>query len=132
MAQKRPKIVKVTPEMAEQAIRETDWAAIDAMTDEDIDRQIAEDPDVAPVLSDREFAAARVRTVRRKLKLTQAEFAARFRVPLGTLRDWEQGRREPDAPALALLQIIEREPAAATRALARDPQISMKTVSPSP
>jgi putative transcriptional regulator len=123
--------VKVTPDMAAQAIRETDWAAIDALTDEDIDRQIAEDPNVAPDMSDF-IAAMRVRMVRRKLKLTQAQFARRFRVPLGTLRDWEQGRREPDAPAVALLRIIEREPAAATRALARDPQISMKTVSPSP
>jgi DNA-binding transcriptional regulator YiaG len=72
--------VKVTAEMAEQAIRETNWAAIDALTDEDIDRQIAENPDAAPILSDQEFAAMRVRTVRRKLKLTQAQFAQRFRV----------------------------------------------------
>jgi putative transcriptional regulator len=118
MARKRSGMVKVTPEMVERAIKETDWAAIDAMTDADIDRQIAADPDVAPFLSDEEFAAARVRTVRRRLKLTQAEFAARFRVPLGTLRDWEQGRREPDAPALALLRIIEHDPDAAMRALA--------------
>jgi len=124
--------MRITPEMVEKAIRETDWAAIDAMTDADIDRQIAENPDAAPVFSDQEFAAMRVRTVRKKLKLTQAQFAQRFRVPLGTLRDWEQGRREPDAPAMALLRIIEREPAAATRALAADAQISMKTVSPSP
>ena len=124
--------MRITPEMVEKAIRETDWAAIDAMTDADIDRQIAENPDAAPVFSDQEFAAMRVRTVRKMLKLTQAQFAQRFRVPLGTLRDWEQGRREPDAPAMALLRIIEREPAAATRALAADAQISMKTVSPSP
>lgn len=130
MARKRTKYVKVTPEMAEQVIRETNWAAIDAPTDEDIDRQIAEDADVAPDMSDF-IAAMRVRMVRRKLKLTQAQFAQRFRVPLGTLRDWEQGRREPDAPAVALLRIIEREPAAAMRALAA-PQTSMKTVSPAP
>lgn len=130
MARKRTKYVKVTPEMAEQVIRETNWAAIDALTDEDIDRQIAEDADVAPDMSNF-IAAMRVRMVRRKLKLTQAQFAQRFRVPLGTLRDWEQGRREPDAPAVALLRIIEREPAAAIRALAA-PQTSMKTVSPAP
>jgi putative transcriptional regulator len=111
-------MVKVTPAMVAEAIRTTDWARIEAMSDEDIDRQIAADPDVAPVLSDRDFMAGRVRMVRRRLNLTQAAFAARFRVPLGTLRDWEQGRREPDAPALALLRIIEREPDAALRALA--------------
>jgi len=41
-----------------------------------------------------------------------------FGLPLGTLRDWEQGRKQPDAPARALLRIIEREPEAARRALA--------------
>jgi putative transcriptional regulator len=56
--------------------------------------------------------------MRRRLAITQEEFARRFRIPLGTLRDWEQGRRRPDAPALALLRIIERDPEAAARALA--------------
>lgn len=118
MAQKRKLMVKVTPEMAEDAIGITDWSRVDAMADEDIAQQAAADQDVAPVLSDESMAAARVRTVRRRLKLTQPAFARRFRVPLGTLRDWEQGRRQPDGPALALLRVIEREPDAATRALA--------------
>jgi DNA-binding XRE family transcriptional regulator len=39
-----------------------------------------------------------IKTLRRALALTQEEFAARFRIPLGTLRDWEQGRSEPDQP----------------------------------
>ena len=118
MALKRSVVLKVTPVRVARAIRTTDWARIDAMTDEDIDRQITAYPDVAPFLSDREFTAGRIRMVRRRMSLTQRAFAARFRVPVGTLRDWEQGRREPDAPALALLRIIEREPDAALRALA--------------
>jgi putative transcriptional regulator len=44
------------------------------------------------------------------LGLTQEEFAARYRIPLGTLRDWEQGRKRPDAPARAYLTIIARDP----------------------
>ena len=44
--------------------------------------------------------------VRFKLGLTQEEFAARFEIPLGTLRDWEQRRREPDTAALAYLKVI--------------------------
>ena len=43
----------------------------------------------------------RVKTLRRALALTQEEFAARYHIPLGTLRDWEQGRSEPDQPAKA-------------------------------
>jgi putative transcriptional regulator len=117
MARKQNLMVKVTPEMVERAIQNTDWARIDAMSDADIVRQVAADPDVAPILSDAEHASVRVRMVRQRLNLTQAAFARRFRVPLGTIRDWEQGRRRPDAPALALLQIIDREPDAALRAL---------------
>ena len=49
--------------------------------------------------------------------LTQEEFAARFHIPLGTLRDWEQGRSEPDQPARAYLKVIAGDPAAVTRAL---------------
>lgn len=45
-------IVKVTEEMVREALRSTDWAAIDAMTDEDIARQIAENPEAAPDMSD--------------------------------------------------------------------------------
>lgn len=50
--------------------------------------------------------------------MTQEEFARTYRLPLGTLRDWEQGRKAPDAPARALLRVIEQEPEAARRALA--------------
>jgi putative transcriptional regulator len=52
----------------------------------------------------------RVKTLRRALGLTQEEFAARYRIPLGTLRDWEQGRIEPDQPARAYLRVIARNP----------------------
>jgi putative transcriptional regulator len=49
--------------------------------------------------------------------LTQEEFAARFKIPLGTLRDWEQGRSEPDQPAKAYLTVIARDPRGVERAL---------------
>jgi putative transcriptional regulator len=59
------------------------------------------------------------RAIRAKLKLTQKQFSERFHIPLATLRDWEQGRRVPDAPAKALIRAIREEPAAVRRALAR-------------
>ena len=40
----------------------------------------------------------RIKTLRRALRLTQEEFAARYKIPLGTLRDWEQGRSSPTSP----------------------------------
>jgi putative transcriptional regulator len=48
--------------------------------------------------------------IRRSLELTQEEFSERYHIPLGTLRDWEQGRAEPDGPTQAYLKIIAREP----------------------
>lgn len=60
-----------------------------------------------------------VKIVRRALGLTQEEFSARYRIPLGTLRDWEQGRTEPDQPAKAYLRVIAAEPAATAKALKR-------------
>ena len=51
-----------------------------------------------------------VATLRRRLRLTQEEFAARFAIPPGTLRDWEQGRSEPDATSQAYLKVIAADP----------------------
>lgn len=61
----------------------------------------------------------RVKVVRRALGLTQEEFSARYRIPLGTLRDWEQGRSVPDQPAKAYLRVIAAEPAVTASALER-------------
>jgi putative transcriptional regulator len=110
-------IVKVTPELVTKALAETDWQAIDAQTDGDIARNVAQDPDAAPLLTDGETAASIACAVRKRLGLSQTEFAARFHVPVGTLRDWEQNRRQPDAPALAYLRVIAREPEIVARAL---------------
>jgi putative transcriptional regulator len=55
--------------------------------------------------------------IRRALELTQEEFAARYHIPLGTLRDWEQGRSEPDQPAKAYLTLIARDPDQVNRTL---------------
>jgi putative transcriptional regulator len=82
-----------------------------------IARNVADDPDAPPILTEGETVAAIVRTMRKRLGLSQAEFAARFHGPVGTLRDWEQNRRQPDAPALAYLRVIAREPEMVARAL---------------
>jgi putative transcriptional regulator len=112
--------VKVTPALVQQALQETNWAAVDAQTDEDIARNVAGDPDAAPILSAAESAAAIARSVRKKLGISQAEFSARYHVPIDTLRDWEQNRKQPDAPALAYLRVISREPDMVARALRRE------------
>jgi putative transcriptional regulator len=55
--------------------------------------------------------------IRRALNLSQEEFAAQFQIAIGTLRDWEQNRAEPDGAAKAYLKVIAREPDAVRRAL---------------
>lgn len=106
-------------EREKAALAAVDWSAIDAMTDEDIARQIAENPDATPDLSDVPPSAIRVvhpnggvsvRGIRAKLGLNQREFAQRFGFPLGTLRDWEQGRYQPEPATRTLLHVIERNP----------------------
>jgi putative transcriptional regulator len=59
----------------------------------------------------------RVKIIRRALDLTQEEFAERYHIPLGTLRDWEQGRAEPDQPTRAYLTLIARDPEHVNRML---------------
>jgi putative transcriptional regulator len=51
-----------------------------------------------------------VKAIRRSLRMSQDRFARAFRIPLPTLKNWEQGRRHPDAPAAAYLLAIKRRP----------------------
>jgi putative transcriptional regulator len=93
------------------------------MTEAEIEAAAAADPDARPMTPEELRTARRVprvKTLRRALGLTQQEFAARYQIPLGTFRDWEQGRTEPDQPARAYLKVIARDPEGARRALSKD------------
>ena len=97
-----------------------DWSAVNALTDEQIHAAAMADPDARPITEEdleRMPLVPRVTTIRRALRLSQEEFATRFHIPPGTLRDWEQGRCEPDAAARAYLRVIAREPEVVRRAL---------------
>ena len=61
-------------------------------------------------------------SVARALGLTQEEFAVRFQIPLGTLRDWEQGAAEPDQAARAYLRVIASAPEVVRKALQPRPR----------
>ena len=60
-----------------------------------------------------------VKAIRAKTKLSQAKFASKLRVPVGTVRDWEQYRRTPDAPARTLLGMVDADPKAALALIER-------------
>jgi putative transcriptional regulator len=102
-----------------KATAKYDWSAFDALTNEQVLAAARSDPDAQP-LSDAQLARMKrpnPKVVRRALGLSQEEFAARFRIPVGTLRDWEQGRVEPDQAARAYLMVIARIPDAVREAL---------------
>lgn len=90
------------------------------MTSEAIERAARADRDAQPLTPDdvnRMKRTPQAKIIRRALELTQEEFAARYHIPLGTLRDWEQGRSEPDQPTRAYLTLIARDPDYVNRAL---------------
>jgi putative transcriptional regulator len=110
----------VKPDGAEEAL---DIVPLPPMAAAEIEATAARDHENNPPLAGARPGelqpVPRVKTLRRALALTQEEFSTRYRIPLGTLRDWEQGRAEPDQPAKAYLTVIARDPEGVERALHR-------------
>lgn len=101
-----------------------DWDRIDAMTDEDIARQIAEDPDVAPDMSEAlargEFVRHHIVNVfgiRTGMGLSHEGFAKRFGLDAAEVKEWEATGGVPDEAIRTYLRVIEREPEAVARAV---------------
>jgi putative transcriptional regulator len=99
-----------------------DWSALDAMTEEERHAAAMADPTRGPYRGGHRNGSRatgpRPHPAPRP-QLSQEEFAARYRIPVGTLRDWEQRRKEPDAAAKAYLHVIASEPEMVRKALAR-------------
>ena len=98
-----------------------DWTEFDALSDEEIHKAALKDPEAQP-LTKRQLARMNritpVKRLRVELGLSQAEFSERFHIPVGTLRDWEQRRSEPDQAARAYLKVIAADAQFVERALA--------------
>jgi putative transcriptional regulator len=104
----------------DRAKRGEDWDRFDAMSAGTRRAAAIADPDAKPLVSEdfkRMRRTPQIKIVRRALGLSQEEFSARFHIPIGTLRDWEQGRKEPDAAGRAYLKVIGRNPLAVAEAL---------------
>jgi len=102
-----------------------DWRRFDALSDEEVRAAALADADAQPLTEERLARMKRVprtRTLRRALGLTQEEFAARYHIPLAALRDWEQGRSEPDQLVRAYLHVIAHDPNGVRRALEAGPK----------
>jgi putative transcriptional regulator len=97
-----------------------DWSRFDSMSQEQ--RHVAASRDsngkpLTPADFKRMKRTPQVKVIRRALGLTQEEFSGHFHIPLGTLRDWEQGAVVPDQSARAYLTVIARDPEAVRKAL---------------
>lgn len=113
-------VVRVGPDGREEPLSVT---AITPKTEAEIEAAAADDienPPITPEQLKRLRPVPRVKTLRRALGLTQEQFADRYGIPIGTLRDWEQGRTEPDQAARAYLNLIAHDPLTAARS-AREP-----------
>jgi putative transcriptional regulator len=101
------------------------WARLRAKANDQVLAEARADPTALPVEDRKSGSLGRAghvslaKRIRWALHMSQIDFAKTFRIPLGTLRDWEQHRREPDQAARAYLEVIAREPDAVRRALAR-------------
>lgn len=110
---KKNGIVTVVHKPGDPPLRtRTDWARVAALTEDEIHAAALADPDAQPLPRDMKGLTRipNVKKLRERLAMTQEEFAAAYRIPVGTLRDWEQRRKFPDAPARAYLMVIEGNP----------------------
>lgn len=113
-------IVRMTSEEIHATGGKIDRTKVDATTEQDIRRQMIEDgkdPD-APIVGARVMIPPAV--VRKKAGLSQDAFAKAIGVPLATLRNWEQGRTEPDPAVRALFALIYDDPQRAFRVLSKE------------
>ncbi len=103
-------------------VDQTDWAALDAMTDEEVHAAALADPDAQPLTEEQLAQAKRLAPVKRlrmKLHLTQEQFSKRYGIPLTTLRDWEQYRTQPDQASQSYIKVIDAFPDAIAMALGK-------------
>lgn len=105
---------KILSEQATRALAAADWRRVDAMTDADIARQIASNPDAAPDMA----PEIDVRAIRHAAGMTQAAFAAAYAFSIRTVQEWERGAKRPSGPARTLLRAIKADPEGLRRALA--------------
>lgn len=122
-ARRRPDgtVVQLLPDGATRVQPdETDDDALAAMTEEEIATNALGDPDNPPMSGEELATFQRVpnpRAIRQRLRLTQEQFAERFHLRLGTIRDWKQGKKRPDSAARVLLRVIDNDPDAVICAL---------------
>lgn len=115
-------ITRVTLDPENPTKGKTDWKKFDALTDEEVHAAALADPDAQPLTEEelKEFKRVpNVKSIRKRLKLSQRQFANTFHLSVRTVQDWEQHRRVPDGTARAYLTAIAKAPELVMEALER-------------
>jgi putative transcriptional regulator len=105
----------------------TDWSRVAKLSDKEIEAAARLDKDAKPTTKKQlmgfkkvnSLQADDIKQIRKRLNMSQVAFAAYFGISARTLQEWEQGRRQPEGSACTLLIVINYEPEAVERALAR-------------
>ncbi len=109
-------MTKPFSDAARKALEAVDWLRVDAMTDGDIARQIADHSDAAPDMA----PEIDVRAIRLAAGMTQARFAASYAFSIRTVQEWERGAKQPSGPARTLLRAIAGDAAGVRAALEKE------------
>lgn len=113
-------VKKRTIEEIEAGRNKSDWERVRNMSEEELMANALSDPDAQPLTEEQLGRMKQIsfaKHLRYKFGLTQEEFATRYRIPIGTLRDWEQHRSEPNEVAKAYLKVIAADPEGSAKAL---------------
>jgi len=114
-------VVQVVPDRSTRPLKDrTDQKRLQAMTDAEAEANARRDPDNLPATEEELTEFERVpdpKEIRKRLHMTQRQFASAFRFSLGAVRDWEQGRKTPDPSTRTLLKVIAHRPEVVREAL---------------
>ena len=111
-------MAKISSNAVAEALAAVDWERLDSLTDADIARQIAANPDAAPDMAPDMAPDINVREIRQASGMSQAQFAAAYGFSVRTVQEWERGAKRPSGPARTLLRAIRADPEGLRRALA--------------
>jgi len=122
MKEKKENLSKVKIDLNKPPKGKTKWDYVDALTDKQIEAAAKTDVDNPP-LSKKELDKFQevidVRKIRHKLKLSQTQFANRYKLSKRIVEDWEQHRRIPNGPSRVLLIAIKNAPELVRKAIAK-------------
>ncbi len=118
-------LVQVMPDGTTKPMHDTtDWAAVDALTDDEIEAAARSDPDAQPISAEalaRSLEGPPPRVVRQRLKLSREQFCAAYQIALDDLIAWESRQADPGSAIRGYMKLIMKDPIGVAQTLANRP-----------